>query len=302
MANTYLDQTGTIRVEAVTPIIQALFGAYNLDATTPGQGDVYIASGTETANITWDAIRADLHDTAVSLGLDVQESDSESMPEILGALAEHFHCADDPFLLALMEEDDWEGDSSLSVLFELAKRFNDGHDMQYFKIEGAWTCNRPLLGQFGGYGEFGSEHYAICEDSRSIAELGLEIHKALINGDTDQVASLLFDQVTDLFDGIYDEDTMRNIRQKVAAKLAVLPVKKISAQLCAEQKGHTNMDSCTTLLSAMHDGDAFEFRICGTGRDAYFEWINELGIPVGDILDEIESLDEAKREFLAWLD
>lgn len=43
MANNYYDATGVLVLERVTPVITTLFGAFNLDADYPGNGQAYIA-------------------------------------------------------------------------------------------------------------------------------------------------------------------------------------------------------------------------------------------------------------------
>ncbi len=301
MANNYMDMTGVLKLDAVTPVITALFGGFKLDPTTPGNGQVYIMAGTETNSVTWDCVCSDLADLAVTLGTGIVEQDMDDMSGVLEALALYFNCHEDPFIAHLIESDDWEGEAELSVLFAIASRFEDGHGLSYFSVEGAYTCTPPLLGQFGGFGEVCSKEYSICEGSNRTVELGNQVHEALVVGDSDSAADVLLKQVTNLLNGIRDDEVMRQVRQKVAAKLAVLPPKKVSAKQFAADKGHGNMDSATTLLTARHDGESFELRICGAGKDAYFEWINELGTPIGNILDEIETPEQAKKEFLDWL-
>lgn len=301
MANNYMDMTGVLKLDAVTPVITALFGAFKLDPTTPGNGQVYIAAGTETTNTQWNSICSDLADLAVTLGTGIVEQDMDDMSGVLEALALYFNCHEVPFIAHLIESDDWEGEAELSVLFAIASQFDDGHGLSYFSVEGAFTCDRPLLGQFGGFGEFCSKEFSICEASNRTVDLGNEVHEALLAADSDSASEVLLKQVTSLLDGIADDEVMRQVRQKVAAKLAVLPPKKVSAKQFAADKGHGNMDSSTTLLTARHDGESFELRICGAGKDAYFEWINELGTPIGNILDEIETPEQAKKEFLDWL-
>ena len=301
MANNYMDMTGVLKLDAVTPVITALFGGFKLDPTTPGNGQVSIAAGTEKNIVSWACVCSDLADLAVTLGTGIGEQDMDDMSAVLEALAIAFNCHEAPFIAHLVDCEDWDGDAELSVLFAIATRFDDGHGLSYFSVEGAYTCNRQLLGQFGGFGEFCSKEYSICEGSNRTVELGNQVHDALVAGDSDSAAEVLLRQVTSLLDGIADEEVMRQVRQKVAARLAVLPPKKVSAKQFAADKGHGNMDSCTTLLTARHDGESFEFRICGAGKDAYFEWINELGTPIGNILDEIETPEQAKKEFLNWL-
>ena len=43
MANNYYDATGVLVLDQVTPVITALFGGLKLDASYPGNGEVYIA-------------------------------------------------------------------------------------------------------------------------------------------------------------------------------------------------------------------------------------------------------------------
>ena len=70
-----------------------------------------------------------------------------------------------------------------------------------------------------------------------------------------------------------------------------------SAQAIAAEHGHTNMDSATTLATVTVNGIEHDLRVCGVGKEAFFEWINDGGDPVGDVFDEIESVETAKSSF-----
>ena len=50
MANNYYEATGVLVLDRVTPVIQALFGAFALDESHPGNGQAYIAQIAETTN------------------------------------------------------------------------------------------------------------------------------------------------------------------------------------------------------------------------------------------------------------
>lgn len=69
---------------------------------------------------------------------------------------------------------------------------------------------------------------------------------------------------------------------------------KKTAQEVAAHFGHTNSDSNTTLKTEVNpdasDGhdEMMDLRICGTGKDAFFEWITEYGDPIGNVLHELE--------------
>lgn len=74
---------------------------------------------------------------------------------------------------------------------------------------------------------------------------------------------------------------------------------KITAQALAESYGHGNIDSCTTIKTiANPDADTaggevemMDLRVCGAGKDAFFEWITEYGDPIGGVLDEVDETD-----------
>ena len=72
MANNYMDMTGVLKLDAVTPVITALFGAFKLDPTTPGNGQVSIAAGTEKNIVSWACVCSDLADLAVTLGTGIE--------------------------------------------------------------------------------------------------------------------------------------------------------------------------------------------------------------------------------------
>lgn len=70
-----------------------------------------------------------------------------------------------------------------------------------------------------------------------------------------------------------------------------------SAQAIAAEHGHANMDSATVLATVTVNSIEYDLRVCGVGKEAFFEWINDGGDPVGDVFDEIESVEAAKSRF-----
>lgn len=64
-----------------------------------------------------------------------------------------------------------------------------------------------------------------------------------------------------------------------------------SSRELALQHQHHSADSATTIHTATRDDGEFELRVCGTGETAYFEWINQLADPVGDVFLEIDFAD-----------
>ena len=66
---------------------------------------------------------------------------------------------------------------------------------------------------------------------------------------------------------------------------------ELSARFC-----HTNKDSNTTIKSVPNEDPLYEntmmdLKVCGHGEDAYFEWVNASGDPIGDIFYEVEISD-----------
>jgi hypothetical protein len=52
-------------------------------------------------------------------------------------------------------------------------------------------------------------------------------------------------------------------------------------------KHHATKDSATTISTVSFEGTTYELRICSIGADAYFEWIDDQGDPIGDMFYEL---------------
>jgi len=72
MANNYYEATGVLVLDRVTPVIQALFGAFALDESHPGNGQAYIAQIAETTNPLVYTLNGSLHRCQVPPGLNAQ--------------------------------------------------------------------------------------------------------------------------------------------------------------------------------------------------------------------------------------
>ena len=68
MANNYYEATGVLVLDRVTPVIQALFGAFALDESHPGNGQAYIAQIAETTNPQWPDVLDGLENIRVCVG------------------------------------------------------------------------------------------------------------------------------------------------------------------------------------------------------------------------------------------
>ena len=225
MSNNFWDMTGVLVLNKVTPVIKALFGAFELDPTYPGDGRAYIANMAESTNATWAAVLENLQELADELDLTLDTEDDQNMAETasktLTALATYFKVGQPETLVAnlgLTKPSDFEQDVDLATLFAIAKAFDDGHGLTAYAPEGCWHCDRPRLYEFGGSGEYRSSNVYVYANSTHCLELGKELDESLSSGDTDGAARTIREEVARLLTGIADE----SVRAKVQHKLAEL--------------------------------------------------------------------------------
>ena len=79
--------------------------------------------------------------------------------------------------------------------------------------------------------------------------------------------------------------------------LADAPLRQTATECAAAHNGHP--DHATSLGFVTTNDEAFELRICGTGQNAFFEWINAGGDPIGDAFFEFDGLEYEKQRFSA---
>lgn len=219
MANNYYDATGVLILDQVTPVITALFGAFRLDETSPGDGEVYIARLSESDDPQWDDVLEGLVELANALGQPLPAGDDIGMQAILSALAGHFRANDHEDLKQLIEHDSFEESADLEALFLIATCLDDGHGLAAIKLEGAWHCDKPRLFEFGGEGAFISREITLYGTSSLALELGHGIREALLQGNLDEAANCLALDLNRLLSGVRDGDTREALRRKLARKL-----------------------------------------------------------------------------------
>lgn len=218
MANNYYDMTGVLVLDAVTPVIKALFGRLHLDAKSPGNGQAFIADIAESTNCTWNSVLVNLQALVKELGVSLSDDAESNVQEHLYALATHFGADQDAVLFSLVEHLDFDCTPNLDALFEIAIRFDDGHGLKSYKTEASWHCSQPRLFQFGGAGEFRSRLVTLGNSSGQTVLLGEDLDKALLANDIETCASRIFSEVQKMIDSIKDE-TQRTL---VLAQLADL--------------------------------------------------------------------------------
>lgn len=129
MINRYFLATGVVVLDRMTPVIEALFGGFNLQAAPPEAQSCSIA-----AIPTWTDVLARLRALSETLSLDPPEGALDTVPSALLLFAAHFCCVDDPALADLLEAHRFERDADIETLFTIAKRFDDGHGLKTVKF------------------------------------------------------------------------------------------------------------------------------------------------------------------------
>ncbi|QYY33709.1 hypothetical protein K2O51_31175 (plasmid) [Cupriavidus pinatubonensis] len=220
MANNYFDATGVLVLSKVTPVITALFGGFNLDPNIPGNGSAYISHMSESNQPDWDDICDKLEELVVEKGLSVP--DAPCIEDYLASLASHFGADENEVICDLIEKFSFSGSAELSVLFDIALCFDDGHGLKAMKIEGCWHCDKPRLFEFGGHGDYRGRHIRMSSQSSTTLNVGESVDEALEAGDPTKAAGCLLKQVEGLLAGITDNEVRATLRGLVGSGLMAL--------------------------------------------------------------------------------
>jgi hypothetical protein len=235
MANNYEEMVGTMRVKAVTPVIRALFGCYNLDESYPGNGEVYIARGEfmDRAAI-WESLREDLKGLFSSLGLPFPAFADEEMggvdvdvfgsnlAQIFTVLFKHFGTDQHPHALEhtnYMKSVDPYETPELKWLFELAALMDDGHGLESYQVDAAWYCSKPRLGEFGGWSEYQGPHYFAFSSSTVAGTYGPSINQAIADGQYGAAVNQITQVTERMLTGFKDPTVQRRVALGVSQKL-----------------------------------------------------------------------------------
>lgn len=223
MANNYYEATGVLVLDRVTPVIQALFGAFALDESHSGNGQAYIAQIAETTNPQWPDVLDGLEDLATQLGIPMPDDEGLSIPPLLELLAVHFGADEDEELGNLIECHSFEDTADLDALFLIATRFDDGHHLTAIQFEGCWYCSKPRLFEFGGNGCYLSREVRVISSSSQALQLGDQLRKAIVAADIEEASALIALEAINLLAGVSDEPFRMNLRRRVAERLAQTP-------------------------------------------------------------------------------
>ena len=216
MANNYFDLTGVLILDKVTPVIEALFGPFKLDADYPGNGQAYIADIAEDNNTSWHAVADGLRELMRQLGLSLPEDAAHDVERHLRVLAAHFGGGGNATLDALIEQIAFADNANLDALFAIARCFDDGHGLKAFKTEASWRCDKPCLFEFGGSGEFCGRHLQVHQSTDQVVSLGEDLEAALDAGDYGLAAERIRKTVDKVLAGFTDDSARQTVRARLA--------------------------------------------------------------------------------------
>ena len=223
MANNYWDMTGTLTCSKVTPVLRALFDQFSLESDDRG---AVIGVEAERSAADFPEWQDSLDNLLAQLGLPLPDDlleGSDRLTAQLDRLAEHFGTAASPAYTALRDSlvDDLlqESHVSLDAMFNLALLLDDGHGLSAMATEGAWTCSKHRLFEFGGSGTYASVLVRSASTSTTARENGALLDAALKADNLDEAARLLGEQVSQALEQVQDLPVRAALRGMVAAQL-----------------------------------------------------------------------------------
>ncbi|AOY95898.1 hypothetical protein NK553_18880 [Pseudomonas sp. ZM23] len=223
MANNYYEGTGVLVLDRVTPVIKALFGAFALDESYPGDGHAYIAKIAESNDPQWSDVLDGLEDLAAQLGIPMPDDEELSIPPLLELMASYFGADENEELGNLIEHHQFEDNADLDTLLLIASCFDDGHRLTAIQFEGCWYCSKPRLFEFGGDGCYLSREVQVFRTSSQALQLGDQLRKTILAADIEEASALIALEAANLLAGISDEQFRLNVRHRVAERLAQMP-------------------------------------------------------------------------------
>jgi hypothetical protein len=214
--------TGVLILDRVTPVIRTLFGVYQLDENYPYRGEAYFAQ-IGSNNPLWSDVLAGLTGLAAELGIAISDQRDRPMPSVLSAFAAHFGASEDEELKSLIQHYDFDGGTHLDVLFLIATRLNDGHNLVAIKSEACfktcWFSGAPQFSEFSGEACYRSREVRIHGDTWHVAQLGSFLRQAVLKADVHGATRAILQETEALLSGINDDTFRQSVRQHLAESL-----------------------------------------------------------------------------------
>lgn len=231
MTNENYRATGVLVLHAVTPVIQAVFGGYNLgafdskSAGVPKPHNVCIAKLSQADGPIWGDVLKELLELARSLPIDSEDVVQANDGGLLRRLVKHFASDSEDaavsadVVLQLLEQSDPAEEANLPSLFMVASSLDDGHALEGIIFEGAWYGSELELGAYSGHGLYISERVCVDRCSARAVQLGVELDSAIAEGQFEIAAKVLADEVRGLLAMITDVDIREMIDDELMGLL-----------------------------------------------------------------------------------
>jgi hypothetical protein len=216
--------SGVLILDRVTPVIRALFGVYPLDENSLYRREAYFTQVSGTNEPLWSGVLAGLTGLAAELGLVLSDQCASSIPTVLSALAEHFGTGEEEEMKSLLQHYDFHGGTNLDVLFLIATRLNDGHNLVAIQSEACfktcWFRGAPQFSEFSGEAFYRSREVRIHGDTWHVAHLGSHLRQAVLKADVDGASRAILQETEALLSGIHDGQFRQCVRQQLAERLS----------------------------------------------------------------------------------
>lgn len=202
---------GYLRLELVTPVIQALFAKFQAQPPIPSIDGKLLVQITDRQDTTWSDLQRALtgianvpHDVPTCELLDLLKKKFGPPPKsIIQAVHHHTY------------GEEWVGREEV---IRFALWCDDGHGLAGMEIEeGRHTSGE----QFVPYGcsEYIGRHCLVSSDTADAIILGVHLDSALADNDTDRAAALLTNRMTSMLSSVIDPECRALVRTKILITL-----------------------------------------------------------------------------------
>lgn len=234
MSQNFYDSTGVLELNAVTPLIRALFKGFGLDEHHPGDGQVFISYMSENSTPSWQDILEELQELAESLGLDVPDDGEWFAGDYLKVIAKHYGADSDPILARLLSTHQFTDKAGLGTVYRIAERIDDGHGLKAMKIEGCWHSDRPRLFEFGGDCTYYSRQVKLESNTTRPIDFGAKMNAALVMGDVAAATAHVQAEFNNIVASIQDDQ----MRERVSDMLRVSMMQQLPASTLTQALRH----------------------------------------------------------------
>ena len=215
MANNYYQATGCLQLKAITPVINALFGVFQVKKFDDKLADIRQCENDISYSSVVKTIQSEM---GMKFEKPIEDID---VVDVLIAMATKLGKLDEAKKL-LLEEDgtnillDPDEDANLQLLFDLAIAMDDGHGLELINMSGAWTSI-----ELGGTGEFISKHFSTYADSAyDSAYMGSRVSQYIEDNKLLEAANMLVGNFNATLSNIVDATKREEITRMVLAAMA----------------------------------------------------------------------------------